>query len=434
MPQVLQIDSGPRRGEQIPLAPGVPLRVGRTSRADVAIPEDTFLSGTHFQLEAQEGGCILQDLNSSNGTTLRGQRITSQFLLPGDSFAAGQTQFRLLATPEAQVDGTALEADSPCAGEVEPLSPASRIRLLDELRTQQQPLYAVLDAARDPRILALFQEHKCQYAWLFEQGTPPELMTFAPYLLPLPAGSPALEPLLDAGWTQHWGIYLRSGAGPWELLAFLRRLLLVDQPDGQQALFRFYDPRVLGTFLPAAEPWQWPFLFGAVKSYVVPGTEPQTAAVFTGGGSGLLHTTHTLETHGKDGQKPVQGSGTRPSGNGIRLQLTKAQMAALKAGERDPFEDEVLNEMEKKYPERFLSAQPAEMRQWVRHGSEHARRYGIRENDHVRQYIALMMQLGHDFDTDAGMSWAGELLRRRLQPQDKLTRLIKLAQEHTVEP
>lgn len=430
MPLVLQIDSGPRQGEQIVLQLGVPLRVGRTSRADVAIPEDTFLSGVHFLLESQEQGCVLRDLNSSNGTTLRGSRVGSQFLFPGDVFTAGQTEFRLLGVELEQAEGAQNKPESPDEGEVMPLSTASRSRMLDVLRTQQQPLYAVLDAARDPRILALFQEHRCQYAWLFEQGTPPQLMTFAPYLLPLPSGSTILESLLEAGWTQHWGIYLCSNAGPWEVLAFLRRLLLVDQPDGQQALFRFYDPRVLRTFIAASEPWQWPFLFGTVRSYLMPGTEPQTSVSFTFQGNALGQSVLRLEQQAAPASKPVQGSGAPPPKSGNRLCLTTAQMTALKAGERDPFEDEVLHEMKERFPARFVGENTAEMRRWIRYGCERAKRYGIRENKNLRLYIALMMQLGRDFDADAGLPWAGDMLRRRLQPQDKLTRLTKLAQEH----
>lgn len=431
MQLVLQIDSGPRMGEQVPLAAGTVLRVGRTRRADLALSEDTFLSGVHFQLEAEQAGCVLRDLNSSNGTTLRGRQVAAQFLQPGDVFTAGQTQFRLLSTQAASLGEPEAAEDSAATDAVEALQPLSRDHLLQTLRGDQQPLYAVLDAARDPRILALLQEHKLQYAWLFGQGTPPELMTFAPYLVPLPKGCAALEPLVDAGWTQHWGIYLSSPHTAWEVLAFLRRLLLVDQPDGQRALFRFYDPRVLRTFLTVSEPWQWPYLFGTVKSYVMPGAEPQTAAVFTHAGNGVEFCALSLQeveaTHGN----PVSGSGARPQPGKTLLQLTQGQMAALKAGERDPFEEEVLHAMEGKYPEQFADAMPGQMREWVRYGSKRSNRYGIQADGDVRLYILLMMQLGKDFDVDPALPWAAELLQRRLQPAEKLSRLSLLAQEQS---
>ncbi|MGI4854288.1 MAG: DUF4123 domain-containing protein [Janthinobacterium lividum] len=272
MSWVLCVKSGPRSGERVPLQAGSTLRVGRTAKADLALPEDTFLSGVHFEIVEQGASCTLRDLNSSNGTVFQQGRVTAVRLVAGDTFTAGQTRFTVLreTQPETKVAAPAVDG----------LLPLSRERLLLHLRTDQQPLYAVLDASRDPRVLATLLQHNCQYAWLFEAGTPPELISFAPYLLPLPVDSPALESLIDNGWTEHWGIYLTSNASPWELLAFLKRLLLIQQPNGQEALLRFYDPRVLRPLLKGATWWQQAFLFGAVQRYLLPGEQPQTATTF----------------------------------------------------------------------------------------------------------------------------------------------------------
>lgn len=421
MPWILRIDSGPSKGKRVPLQAGATLRVGRTARADLALPEDTFLSGVHFEVMEEGESCTLRDLNSSNGTVFQQGRVSAVRLGAGSTFTAGRTQFTVVneVPEEPKVAVPAVEA----------LLPESRARLLLELRTNQQPLYAVLDASRDPRVLATLLQHKTQYAWLFEPGTPPELMSFAPYLLPLPADSPALEALIDSGWTEHWGIYLTSRSSPWELLAFLKRLLLVQQPDGQEALLRFYDPRVLRPLLGSATAWQQPFLFGTVDRYLIPGEEPQTATTFVQGRNGVEQSEILLAEDGRtELVVPVSGSEQGPPpATRDRLVLLSRQMAKLEARECDSFTESLVSEMQALFPERF--AIPEQGAEWVRHGVAQPSRYGIQAEADVRTYVSLVMQLGRDFDVDPQLPWASHLLHLRLAPGEKLSRLVKAAAE-----
>ena len=71
--------------------------MGRTERADYTIADDMFLSGVHFEVRSDGRTCTLLDFNSSNGTTIRGARITQSALMPGDRFTAGRTEFLLVA-------------------------------------------------------------------------------------------------------------------------------------------------------------------------------------------------------------------------------------------------------------------------------------------------------------------------------------------------
>ena len=434
MPLVLQIESGSRKGCRVPLPPGAVLRVGRSGSADLSLPDENFLSGTHFSLAVQGGACTLTDLKSTNGTTLRGAPVSVASLRAGDTFTAGRTQF-LILDDSPDVAAVPPPPAHKAAGEPEPLLPAARERLLREMRGDLQPLYAVLDAARDPRVLAMLAQHQSPYAWLFEGGTPPELMSFAPYLVPLQPTSPVLEPLLDAGWPGHWGIYLTSPAGGWNLLAFLRRLLLADQPDGQRALLRFYDPRVLPTLLDASTLQQWPFFFGDVQSYLVPGEAPQTATGFQQGMAGVEKTVLYLDGSAPAERTAVQGDTADPRAlpNHARgrMVLTAGQMARLKAQERHPLEEQLLAEMPERYPVRQQELGVRGIAEWVRHGIEHPKRYGIQTDGDLGTYVSLMMQLGRDFDVD--MPWASRLLHLRLPPGERLSRLLEAAAQQAVQ-
>lgn len=70
--------------------------VGRSAGADVSIPYDPHLSNRHCRLQRQGDQVMVTDLNSQNGTWLRGQRITGTCeLQKGDILSIGQTQIGL---------------------------------------------------------------------------------------------------------------------------------------------------------------------------------------------------------------------------------------------------------------------------------------------------------------------------------------------------
>ena len=404
---------------------GAIVRVGRTARADIAIPEDTFLSGVHFELRSDGQTCTLLDLNSSNGTTIRGSRIKQATLVAGDGFTAGHTQFAIVGDPDAV---PVPAAAAPAAAPAEPLEPAAKQRLLLEMRSNLQPLYAVLDAAQNALIVALLTKYKCESASLFDTAMAPELIRFAPYIVALPPTSAVMEPLLELGWHSNWGIYLTSTANGGELIAFLRRLLISVQPDGQKALLRFYDPRVLRTLLSEAAPQQWPYFFGTVRSYLMAAEEPQTAAGFAMAEQGLMKSHIPLLGQAPTGTKavPVQAA-ARPGAPRAdnQLVLSEQQMTKLKDQEQNPFAEDVYAEMQKLHPDRAALLGEAGLKKLIEYGCKRPQRYGIQTEEGIRGYVSLMVQMGRDFDVN--LPWAAEILGRRLPEADKLTRLAVAA-------
>ncbi len=53
-------------------------------------------------------------------------------------------------------------------------------------------------------------------------------------------------------WEDPWGIFAVAPTNLEALRKHFRRFLKVEDPDGKEMLFRFYDPRVLPTFLTTA--------------------------------------------------------------------------------------------------------------------------------------------------------------------------------------
>lgn len=309
----LEIRSGPNAGTQIPLTPGQPLRIGRTNKAEHAFPNDPRLSGVHCAFECDARGCRVRDLDSSNGTFLNGARIKEATLANGDEIRAGNTilVFRIVAQesraplpsqpkpPTPPVDAPAaphlLFTDtSPAAPRssamwpgAQPLPPVvPQLRLPDLLRKDFQPLYALLDASREPSVLKVILESKEEHQSLYEGPQGAQLTHFAPYLIRIPPKSALLDTLVHQAWSKSWGVFLTSDKPLKDLRTHFRHFLTVKLPDGQQVYFRYYDPRVLRLFLPTCLPEETTQFFGPVKQFLIEAEDPNLALHFTRGPKG----------------------------------------------------------------------------------------------------------------------------------------------------
>lgn len=76
-----------------------PLVVGRAPEpAGLAFPEDKLLSRNHFSISSTDEGCLLQNLNSKNGTVVNcpGETAPQRLLRDGDLILAGNHIFAFL--------------------------------------------------------------------------------------------------------------------------------------------------------------------------------------------------------------------------------------------------------------------------------------------------------------------------------------------------
>jgi len=250
---VVEVRSGPLLGHKRVLEPGDTLRVGRTERADLAFPADDGLSAVHFELSWDGAACRLRDLGSARGTLLSGAPVSAAAVPHGGWIKAGETSLSVHA-----------EAHTP------PFAP----RIVDRMKADRAlrslvpragRLYAVLDAARDSRILVLLRESVDEARSLYEGVKGEALADVAPYLCAFRPGSGLLERLVAEGWGHAFGIFVESGASFKEVRRHFRRFLMVtEDATGARMYFRFYDPRVLRAFLPLATVRQRDILFADV--------------------------------------------------------------------------------------------------------------------------------------------------------------------------
>ena len=331
---LLEIRSGSQAGAPLRPVLGRFLRIGSNPQADHAFPGDPQMAAFHFAIQVSEKGCRLLDLNSKDGTFLNGARVKQAVLSNGDEIRAGGTVFvvRMLrddVLPATEPVGAAkssqggIKAPKPAPVQqiVPPAAPAAPLkpgelpsfpapsfrpvftpvaspapqaaaptpappRLQDLLRKDFQPLYALLDAAREPSVLKVIYESKEEFQSLYEGAPGAQLAHFAPYLVRVPEKSPLIETLVNQAWSKSWGVFLTCDKPLKELRAHFRHFLNVKLPDGKQVYFRYYDPRVLRLFLPTCLPEEINQFFGPIKHFLIEAEDSATALHFTRGPEG----------------------------------------------------------------------------------------------------------------------------------------------------
>lgn len=81
-----------RKGSSYPI--GNEVLLGRADSCAINLPDDTFASTLHARVYAAEGGVLVDDLGSTNGTHVNGGRIDRPTPLhPGDRLQVGNTIF-----------------------------------------------------------------------------------------------------------------------------------------------------------------------------------------------------------------------------------------------------------------------------------------------------------------------------------------------------
>jgi len=88
----LVVEQGADAGARLDIA-SERVTIGRSAICDFTVTDES-VSGMHCEIVANEGGFLLRDLGSTNGTWLGGVRVREAWLEPGALIRIGQTEIR----------------------------------------------------------------------------------------------------------------------------------------------------------------------------------------------------------------------------------------------------------------------------------------------------------------------------------------------------
>jgi hypothetical protein len=142
------------------------------------------------------------------------------------------------------------------------------IEVLQTTEDSASQVFAILDACDDPVVLSRVREMGDSALMLYQGNAAEDFYAIAPYIVE--ADEELLHWISENVSMNPWGILLSSPEPIQIVRRHLRKFLFVKSPEGKELYFRFYDPRVIATFLDSCTVEDALTFFGPIQSILVP--------------------------------------------------------------------------------------------------------------------------------------------------------------------
>jgi pSer/pThr/pTyr-binding forkhead associated (FHA) protein len=109
----LRFISGKYQGGEFPLGEGQEIVIGRSSELDMVLVEE-MVSRKHARIALENGVLAIEDMGSTNGTFVNGEKVEKGTLREGDRVLIGTNILKVVVLP--QQEGQRLDAKSVAAG------------------------------------------------------------------------------------------------------------------------------------------------------------------------------------------------------------------------------------------------------------------------------------------------------------------------------
>lgn len=141
-------------------------------------------------------------------------------------------------------------------------------KIKEHIFLSESNVYAVIDGAACPDLRFKIYDWEPQSVCLWSGELEPDMQEVAPYMVLLDRDSTFTDWLIAQGWNNNWNIFVNSELDFKAFKKQIRKLLLVKSPEGQNMVFRFYDPRVFKVFKENWSKKQIETLFLSINSFI----------------------------------------------------------------------------------------------------------------------------------------------------------------------
>lgn len=107
----LRFISGKYQGGEFPISEGQEIIIGRSSELDMVLVEE-MVSRRHARIQLQDGVITIEDLGSTNGTFVNGEKIQKGTLREGDRILIGTSILKVVTTADTSTRRESLEAQA----------------------------------------------------------------------------------------------------------------------------------------------------------------------------------------------------------------------------------------------------------------------------------------------------------------------------------
>lgn len=129
-------------------------------------------------------------------------------------------------------------------------------------------LYMIVDAAQDERIYPTLELSSNLTRSLYRNSVDESLKAVGPWLFQLHKGDWLSSWCVNEGLENNWFIIFASkGKTFHHLRHHFRRFAIVQDEQGKHLYFRYYDPRVLTSYLPTCNDAERLFVFGDIPCF-----------------------------------------------------------------------------------------------------------------------------------------------------------------------
>jgi hypothetical protein len=272
---------------------------------------------------------------------------------------------------------------------------------IDGLRAamRQRPAcwYAILDACGEPLIPEKVRElGEKRAVSLYRGHAEADYWAIAPYLAML--DERLLDWILARLWGTPWGVFVQSDEGLAGVRKHFRRFLIVRSPEGQEAYFRFYDPRVLRRFLETCSIAESGRFFGTINSFVCAAENGQ-----------VLRLGPPVETAKQLGSNVVPSAvvGAGP------MQIRREQRDAMAEQPLSLFIGRALKHLRQEFPSIWAAMPDATAETAIRSSTARAVQAGFRREPQVLRFLEVMSLRGPDFGDPDRDALSIEMLHER---------------------